>query len=165
MKFNKRFIAFITTLAMIVNFLMLSTIQIFAHDTVLDVEYDDCVYAENNDGINEIWYFLDRNDVVCFHISDEETTIKYYFEESSPNGVYTWTADDISDEVVQEIQDAYANSMKKWNNVYFYSYNDDGVLTKHKIINVVEGTALDHNLSIYPVSGSDYVAATNYIGD
>lgn len=59
--------------------------------------------------------------------------------------------------------------MKKWNNVYFYSYNSFGIVEKRKIINIVEGTAADHNLSIYPMSSSDpdssRVAIVAAIGD
>jgi len=40
--------------------------------------------------------------------------------------------------------------MKKWNNVYFYSYDASENVIKNKIINVVEGTEEDHNLSIFP---------------
>ena len=58
-----------------------------------------------------------------------------------------------SSTVGDEIKTAYANSMKKWNNVYFYSYNQDGTITKNKLINVVEGSANNHNLTIYPVTG------------
>ena len=75
----------------------------------------------------------------------------------------TWTTD-VSAFVAQEIKNAYAESMKKWNNVYFYSYDDNGILNKHKIINIVEGTATDHNLTIYPVTGKDFIAATSPIG-
>lgn len=162
MELNKRFIAFIATLAIVVNFLMFSTVQIFAHDTVLDVEYDDCVFDEQNHLIDDAWYFLDRNNTVCYHL-DEETTIKYYFEDPSPDDVEAWAEEGPSDEIVQDIKNAYAYSMKKWNNIYFYSYDDYGVLTKHKIVNVVEGTALDHNLSIYLVSGSEFNAITDDI--
>ena len=53
--------------------------------------------------------------------------------------------------------------MKKWNNVYFYSYNAYGTLIKNKVINIVEGTESDHNLTIYPVTGEGRFAATGSI--
>ncbi|MBQ7387104.1 MAG: hypothetical protein IJW03_02945 [Clostridia bacterium] len=105
-----------------------------------------------------MWYAL-----YSYHLGDEVDTIKYYFENSSLDGTYTWTTD-VSASVAQEIKDAYANSMKKWNDVYFYSYDSSGVLIKHKIINVVEGTASDHNLSIYPKNSSQYFASTGVVG-
>ena len=148
MKFNERFIAFIMALIMVVNFSILGTIQVFAHDAILDVEYDDCIYETGTDGIDEMWYALNKNSV-CRHISHEEDTIKYYFANSAEGSTYTWTTD-VSASVAQEIKNAYAESMKKWNNVYFYSYNYNGTVKKCKLIEVVEGTAFDHNLTIYP---------------
>ena len=85
-------------------------------------------------------------------------TIKYYFASSVEGSTYTWTTD-VSTSVAQEIKNAYAESMKKWNNVYFYSYDDNGILNKHKIINIIEGTATDHNLTIYPVTGMNSIIA------
>ena len=162
MKLNKRFIAFIMAIVMVVNFSILGAIQVFAHDAMLDVDYDDCIYEIGADGINETWYILDKGSV-CRHISHEVDTIKYYFADSVVGSTYTWTTD-VSASVAQEIKNAYAESMKKWNNVYFYSYDDNGILNKHKIINIVEGTATDHNLTIYPVTGKDFIAATGPIG-
>ncbi len=87
-------------------------------------------------------------------------TIKYYFSNVSQDDTYTWTTDILSTDA-QEIKDAYANSMKKWNNIYFYSYNIYGTLEKHKVINIIEGTESDHNLIIYPTHGQfNYSAHT-----
>ena len=162
MKSNRKFIALIMAIVMIVNFSIFSAIKVFAHDAMLNVDYDDCTGINGSDGIDETWYALDVPPF-CYHLGDEVNTIKYYFKESSSDGTYTWTTD-ISESVAQEIKNAYANSMKKWNNVYFYSYNDYGVLTKHKIINVVEGTASDHNLSIYPGTNLRTLASTDVVG-
>ncbi len=162
MKYNKKLIALIIAILMIVNFSIFGTIQVFAHDAMLNVNYDDCLYEIGSDGIYEMWYALNKNSV-CRHISHEEDTIKYYFADSADGSTYTWTTD-ISPSAAQEIKNAYAESMKKWNNVYFYSYNDYGVLIKHKIINVVEGTEVDHNLTIYPVTGKNFIAETGPVG-
>lgn len=158
----KRFVAFVFTLIIFINVLVFSNIQVFAHDSILDVDYDNCILNEEADGIDETWYVL-NNSSVCRHISHELCTIKYYFANSIEGSTYTWTTD-VSAFVAQEIKNAYAESMKKWNNVYFYSYNGSGDLVKHKIINIVEGTEKDHNLIIYPVSGKFYIAATNSVG-
>lgn len=143
MKLNKRFIAFIMAIVMVVNSSILGAIQVFAHDSMLNVEYDDCIYEIGADGINETWYILNKGSV-CRHISHEVDTIKYYYADSADGSTYTWTTD-VSASVAQEIKNAYAESMKKWNNVYFYSFNSSGDLVKHKIINIVEGTEADHN--------------------
>ena len=140
---------------------------------MLSVIYDDCVSKNNEDGLNESWYFNISEETNCYHLGHEETTIKYYFEEeteeesvednSLETRTYKWT-DLVSADEEKEIKEAYANSMKKWNNVYFYFYNDDGSVTKNKIINVVEGTKDDHNLSIYPSSYDTYLASTQAVG-
>ena len=147
---------------MVVNFSIFGAIHVFAHAAMLNVDYDDCVYEIGTDGINEMWYVLNKSSV-CRHISHEEDTIKYYFADSAEGSTYTWTTD-VSTSVAQEIKNAYAESMKKWNNVYFYSYNDYGVLTKHKVINIVEGTEEDHNLTIYPTTGKSFIAETGPVG-
>ena len=149
MKLKKRLIALVLALVIIVNFSMFGAITAFAHNAMLDVEYDSCIENPDSDGIDEMWYVLDKNSE-CKHISHNESTIKYYIADSHPASTYTW-ATDTSDAVAQEIKSALADSMEKWNNVYFYSYNSDGTITKKKIVNVVEGTETDHNLLVYPV--------------
>ena len=162
MKSNKKLVALVMAIVMVVNFSIFGAIQVFAHDAMLNVDYDDCKGVNGSDDIDETWYVLDVPPF-CYHLGDEVDTIKYYFEETSSDGTYTWTTD-VTESVAQEIKTAYANSMKKWNNVYFYSYNDYGVLIKHKIINIVEGTEADHNLTIYPVTGKDFIAETGPVG-
>lgn len=154
----KKTTALIMAFLVTVNFFIVGTFQSSAHEAMLNVDYDDCVMGKNTDGIDEMWYVLTRKGE-CRHYPDNMSTIKYYFEESSNN--YTWTTE-VSETIAQEIKDAFANSMKKWNNVYFYSYNSDGTVEKHKIINVVEGTESDHNLSIFPAPYNEkYSASTN----
>ena len=65
----------------------------------------------------------------------------------------------------QTLKNAFVNSMKKWNDVYFYSYKQDGTKSKEKVINIVEGSSSDYDIIIYPEK-PDYssVAGTNYIG-
>lgn len=63
---------------------------------------------------------------------------------------YTWTTE-VSQEIANEIKTAYANSMKKWNDVVYYSYDSNGNRIENKIVNIVEGTKDDHDIVIYPV--------------
>lgn len=147
MKTKKKALAFIMALLMAVNFLIFGTFQSFAHSQMLDVGYDNCQAKRGADGIDEMWYILKTGNF-CVHYPETETTIKYYFEDSLDG--YTWTTG-VSATVAQEIKDAYANSMKKWNNVYFYSRDSAGIVEKHQIINIIEGTASDHDISIYPI--------------
>lgn len=127
----------------------LGRIQGYAHDIMLEVDYDNCYDLASGDGIDEIWYGLISKSK-CEHLSHEEYTIKYYFENTSPNGC-TWSTGN-SEIIADEIKAAFANSMEKWNNVYFYSYDSLGNVVKNKIINVIEGTETDHNLAIYPIN-------------
>ena len=151
----KKIISFVITGAMICNVLAIGTLPSFAHSTMLEVTYDNCYPSENADGRYEMWYVLNDSSY-SYHFNHEEHTIKYYFEDK-PGGSESWS--NIQD--ADEIQNAYANSMKKWNDVYFYTYDSHGNVEKNKIINIVEGTVEDHNLSIYPeVQNNNHVAET-----
>ena len=155
----------------IFNFYTLCIFDVYAHSSLLNVNYDDCgveentsqagVAVSNNEGIDEMWYALIDEDSFCYHYDHEAYTIKYCFAESSDSG-YKWT-DDLSDVEAEEIKNAYANSMKKWNNVYFYSYNFDGTVTKNKVINVVEGSLAESNIIIYPDKGTNNIATTGVV--
>ena len=131
-------------------------IQTLAHSAVLNVTYDNCS-PEEGDGYSEMWYLLYKGDV-CYHISHEENIIKYCYESSDAEWIeYVKQAyeNSITDEtaldVVRQIKIDYANSMKKWNNVYFYSYDSEGTVTKNRLINVVEAEdANSATLLIYP---------------
>ncbi len=115
-----------------------------------------------NEGLDESWYIIEKPIYGEYHYSHQTDTVKYYFEEYSEDGQYTWTTD-VDENVANEIKTAYADSMKKWNNVYFYSHDSDGNIIKKKLINVIEGTEEDHNLSIFPKSGNNYIATTQAI--
>ena len=88
-------------------------------------------------------------------MSDEVTTITYFFSDSEKDGsTYTWTTD-LSIEEANDIKNAYADSMKNWNNVYYYSYDASGHMVVNKVINIVEGQDKESsNLIIYPTNSS-----------
>ena len=157
-------IALISILLM--NFGGFGLINISAHSSMLEVGYDDCVEL-NGDGVDEAWYILNYYNkntgqfVSCPHISHNQITIKYFFAESSEDGTYLWTTD-VSESVANDIKLAYANSMKKWNNVYFYSFdNATGLITKNKVINVVEAeNEAESDITIYPKNSGDIATTT-----
>ena len=120
-----------------------------------------------------------------FHIDSDILTIKYYFSETedtntdyntntdtNSNSTYTWTTDieqyylskgmtydnaiEQAKITAEEIKNAYAASMEKWNDIYYYTYDENGNRIANKIITVIEGTEKDHNLTIYPM---DYITA------
>ena len=132
------------------------------------------------DGENEVWYYIEKDEFEQEHISHNIMTIKYYFDDvydQDGNLKYAWTTDiyqyyiiqgmsdtdamNLAEITVAEIKHAYAESMKKWNNVYYYTYDECGNKTANKIITVIEGTKEDHNLTIYPITynSCDYIAS------
>ena len=58
MKRTTRMIALIIVLIIAVSFSSSGIIQVFAHGTILDVDYDDCIVSVDGDGIDEVWYIL-----------------------------------------------------------------------------------------------------------
>ena len=163
MKRTKRFLTLFIALITVLNSSALVSIQSSAHASSLNIGYDVCEASEVSDSINEAWYVL-NSDTYSTHYSDNETTIKYYFSDTSIDGQYTWETD-VSSAVANDIKNAYANSMKKWNNVYFYIYNSSGNVEKKKLINIVEGTQADHNITIYPTSDTSYYGLTYPTGE
>ena len=134
-----------------------------AHDKMLNVSYDDCIAADMVDGEDETWYWLIWNNSE-YHISHEVDTITYYFSDSARGilDTYTWTTD-ITEAEANDIKEAYAESMKKWNDVYYYSCDENGHMTVHKVINVVEGPdEASSNLIIYPTHNASFVATAFY---
>ena len=146
----RRLISLILALLIIVNVSLLGVLTAFAHEASLDVEYDDCFDSEN--AMSEMWYALVYPGKECYHISHEVQTIKYYFADNPESG-YRW--EDVPENMGEEIKSSYADSMKKWNNVYFYSYDSAGNVIKNKVINIVEGTLTDNNLIIYPTNDAN----------
>lgn len=78
MKFRKGFLAFVITLVMVLHSITIVTIPAFAHDSILDVDYDNCQGVLDSDGVNETWYVLEQS-AQTSHISHEVHTISYYF--------------------------------------------------------------------------------------
>lgn len=129
----------------------ITSTRINAHRRLLLVDYDEC---ESDD---KLWYYLNEEDLKdtngihkYYHLPQDVTTIKYYFSEVGEKGRdITWNSE-VSATMAEEVKTAYVNSMKKWNDVYYYTYDEDGNMTKNRIINIVEGTEEDNNLIIYP---------------
>ena len=132
----------VTIIVLIISVLLISNSSIYAHELVLDIEYDPCAISLDetseivSDGENEMWYFIEHDGFEQDHISHTITTIKYYFDDvydESSNLVYSWTTDiykyyisqGLSHSeatsraaiIAEEIKDAFAASMEKWNNI------------------------------------------------
>ena len=163
MKMRKRWISLIMALILVLNFSLSGAVQVFAHSAILEVGYDDCDADDEGDDIDEMWYVLGEG-TSNKHLSHEVLTIDYSFSPTAANSTETWETY-VSTDVAKEIKNAYAESMKKWNDVYFYTYDSVGVVTKHKIINIVECVDGTPNLIIYPARYINSVATTSHIGN
>lgn len=158
MKLWRNRISIIMAFIMALTFLLSGSIQVFAHSSLLEVEYDNCNADGENDSSAEMWYVLGEG-TACEHLSHETLTIDYRFSYNGKNGTDTWETY-VTPDVAKEIKNAFAKSMKKWNNVYFYTYDSAGVVTKHKIINIVECVDGEPNLIIYPTTYLSGIAGT-----
>lgn len=158
---KKTIISTIFLIIYLVNLINYRVIQVCAHESLLETTYDKCIANEVGDSTDEMWYFH-GNGSVAFHLSHDVLTIKYFFAEQSKSGNCNWS-NGISEDESDKIKEAYAYSMTKWNNVYFYSYNGNGHIVKRKLINVVEGSESDHNLIIYPSNSISGFARTDVV--
>ena len=160
-KIMKKMISFVLLFVLI----LYSSLSILAHPTMLNVNYDECSQEEHIDGEDELWYRIDEifppSSGISLHMSHAVLEIKYYFSYENDQ---TWTkyVKDAAQQfnvslsesealtIVQSIQNCFVNSMKRWNDVYYYSYDDNNNRIKNKIITVKQGTQYDNNVVIYP---------------
>ena len=172
---SRRFFVFVC-LALIISFLWAGTVIAFAHAQMLDVFYDACDENLNGAGLNETWYILNYKGE-CAHLDHNQTTIKYYFSEYTKSAPFkTWAAliqetSSISitigeaEQLAIEIKNAFADSMKKWDNVYIYTCDSTGNIIKNKPINIIQVDNEDEaNLTIYPAININGVASTSRYG-
>ena len=134
---------------------------LLAHEAQLDVLYDFCIpeyYSDPNhigDGEEEKWYELVKNNNSYHlpHATSSVSEIKYYISETALDPYDSSSWDDITNSTRREyVKTSFINSLKKWNNVYFYKHTNNGFITKHRIVNITEGTSSNHNLTIYPLN-------------
>jgi len=163
----KKILMFVCSILLLIVFVP-TYINVKAHDITLDVVYDDCLpkdYVDSSnigDGYNEKWYELVKKNL-AYHIPHSKTNtteIKYYFSLVGQNSTnITWSTG-ISEELSNRIITEYRESMEKWNNVWYYVLNAEGLYEKRKLVNIVAGTENDHNLIIYPITYSGAIAST-----
>ena len=170
----KRILLCLLSIFLILSFSLIT----MAHPLLLNVTYDECSKEDLVDGENELWYRIDdvfpRFLDTFLHLSDMTTEIKYLFSErqewidcvkqvAAGDPWYISLYDDEAANIVDEIQSVYVESMKKWNDVYYFSCDNNGNRVTNKIITVTEGTSTDYNVKIYPTSlNTDGVASTIY---
>ena len=131
---------------------------LFAHDAQLEVLYDFCIpdpYDSNTGDIgdceDEKWYLLDDGSETR-HIGDcyDVPQISYYIYDSSADG---YIADPIRRE---HVKNCLINGILKWNNIYLYKQASIGTITKHKLVEMYEGSASNHHISIFPNESDDW---------
>lgn len=164
---KSKFFLMIASVICFFSYIITHTI-LFAHPDILDVAYDACETIQVQDGEDGLWYLLYRplsgyNEYR--HLSEDVTTIRYYFSSyAKDNPDYTWTTD-VSEDIANDIQNAFAKSLSKWNDVVFYTYDQNGNRTKKQLITVEEGTKENYNLLIYPIDATaPYIASTGPLG-
>ena len=170
-------------LSIITAFSYQESYEVLAHFEEIDVTFDECIpvdYNEGNDGINEKWfeyYPLDETSPT-YHFYATSTfstqTIKYYFNETeqinnnnsnlSYDELYKWDTDITTSEAI-DLKNKYSDSMERWNNIYIYNIDNNNYAIKRKLVNIIEGTANDNNIIIYPTDSTDSVADTIYCDD
>lgn len=167
----KKIIFLIATLS-ILSFLVYFP-TVCAHNSILEVEYDECNPNINGDGEDETWYYLCEENwshgpnFTYYHLDNNITTIKYFIEDTAKDdSTYTWDTE-ITAAQAEVVRDAYINSLLEWNNKVYYSYDEQGNRISNRIISIEEGTEEDHNLTIYPMrysSRPNTIAATGHSG-
>ena len=162
-----KYIKNIIFIIFIIAIFSLSIMDVKAHNSNLGIEgnngitYDTCDpdeymdFSDIGDGYNEKWYDLVNNNVM-HHIDDDLITLYYkFYSNGRVDSNVTWSSDvgAINGEAVKA---AFEQSMLKWNNVYYYKLNNDGIYEKHKIVNLVnydslsDTTGITPNIRIYP---------------
>ncbi len=136
---------------------------LFAHDAQLEVLYDFCIpdpYDSNTgdigDSEDEKWYLLDSGSETR-HIGDcyDVPQISYYIYDSSTDGNISWNY--IADPIRREhVKNCLINGILKWNNIYLYKQASAGTITKHKLVEMYEGSASNHHISIFPNESDDW---------
>ena len=172
----KNKIILLMLLSMITAFSYQECYELLAHSTEIDVIYDDCVpfyYVDTNNiggGIHEKWYRIIPSDIsedtyTCHieYVVGETPKISYYYAQNAENdNSYNWNSTFTNDEELN-FKNAFSNSMNKWNNIYIYCEKNQ-IVSKHKLIDVYEGTESSHNLIIYPIENVSSAAATYDVG-
>lgn len=147
-------------LSIITAFSYQESYEVLAHFEEIDVTFDACVpldYEHGNDGINEKWYNIFSNSKTD-HISYQQgtiPTIRYYVSPSVINDYdnnqidnATWSTNTTLAQG-QLIKESYVNSMKKWDNIYYYK-TEGSIVTKTKLVNFIEVSNTSYNLIIFP---------------
>ena len=178
----------------LIIFFLISSLTVRAHDSDLGIDgnngitFDSCehegyVSSTNiGDGYNEKWYdlewgYIDRttspntfvHTVMC-HIDDDITTIYCQFKDTGLSQPTTTWSTGVGEYYGEIVKTAYESSLLKWNNVYYYKINENGLYEKHKVINLVnfddlnDTTGIEPNLLIYPYyDNGNFTAVTDWV--
>ena len=151
-------------ICLIIVLSFISSVEILGHSAFLNVEYDECSQVANDNEDDEKWYELigiDDDTLYNRHLSTDISTIKYYISNvgKDEQNVY-WNSTGLTNTQINQLKNDYVEGMKKWNDVYYYSYDGSGNKISNEVINIIEGTADDYNLIIFPSTDTGYNART-----
>lgn len=130
MKFKIKLAAYL-----LIIFLFICKLSIKAHTYILDVQYDPCIQSIFEDGEDEVWYYhslpinFDYDSEIYtiqmqYHISQNVTTITYFVSETAKDDPsYCWDSD-VTEEEALRLKNSYINSLLRWNDIYYYTYNE-----------------------------------------
>ena len=123
------------------------------HPEVLLFDKNECSYSSTYDGEDKSWFALENADGQYHfpHSDNGVSTIKYFISDTSRHdSSLTWNYNMPNNTLGEEVKQNFLNSILKWNNIYFYEVSSNQFVTKKKLVNIVQGTASDYNLAIYP---------------
>lgn len=122
------------------------------HPYILEHDYNECSHI-STDGENKSWFALvkDGEQRHFPHMDNGVSTIRYFISETSLyNSSLTWNYDMPNNSLGEEVKQNFLNSILKWNNIYFYANSLGPVITKKKLVNIIEGSSANHNVLIHP---------------
>ena len=126
--------------------------------------YDDCIEDDYNsatdigDGYDEKWYDLiwdyseddEPTSLEMHHVDDDINTLYYQFQDHSYDDPSITWATTIGEILGNLCKIKFEESMLKWNKVYYYKLNDEGIYEKLRIINLVNYDSLSDKSNITP---------------
>lgn len=126
------------------------------HPTILNYDDNECSHSTVDEEDLSRFSLEQNNFQYHFpHSNSGESTIKYYINATSlHDSTLTWYYNMPASYIGDQVKQNFINSILKWNNIYFYEYLSTNLLTKRKIVNIIEGTLDDHNVLIHPEKAS-----------
>lgn len=147
------FVSFLTTSIISLSNNVIPQRLVEQHPNVLVDAYNECSHVSTPDDESKSWFSLNQSGQQHHfpHSTDGVSTIKYHVSNTSLyNPTLTWDYNMPNGYLGDEVKQNLVNSILKWNRIYFYSYSTTQVLTKKKLVNIIEGNSSDYDVIIHP---------------